>query len=183
MLNVLAVGLVSCLWLLTGVVGVAAGVRVTATAKTGPGGDMERSPAKGGQKWRKAEARLRFRDNMYAVAQMVRKPVRDVTFWGKAIHIYSSYKLMQLKNSLTRPLVGDQTAAERERMWDDLHDVNSKRMIDLCLSLRGFYLKTGQFLGTRHDFMPSQYTERLGKLHDDVPPMDGADARKIVEHE
>jgi len=44
----------------------------------------------------------------------------------------------------------------RKSRWDNLHELNSNRMMDLCLSMRGFYLKTGQFLGTRHDFMPPQ---------------------------
>ena len=38
----------------------------------------------------------------------------------------------------------------------------SDRMLKLCLDLRGFYLKSGQFLGTRHDFMPKIYLRKLG---------------------
>ena len=38
--------------------------------------------------------------------------------------------------------------------YNQTHEINSRRMINLCLSMRGFCLKTGQFLGTRHDFMP-----------------------------
>ena len=43
-------------------------------------------------------------------------------------------------------------------MYRSIHEINSRRMMNLCLGLRGFYLKTGQFLGTRHDFMPKQFT-------------------------
>ena len=64
-----------------------------------------------------------------------------------------------------------------------IHEKNSRRMINLCLSLRGFYLKTGQFLGTRHDFMPAMYTTKLSKLHDDVPPLSGKEIKKIIEKE
>ena len=56
-------------------------------------------------------------------------------------------------------------------------------MVDLCLSLRGFYLKAGQFLGTRHDFMPSAYTSRLSRLHDDVPALPAARVRSLIERE
>lgn len=38
----------------------------------------------------------------------------------------------------------------------------SDRMLKLCLDLRGFYLKSGQFLGTRHDFMPKIFLKKLG---------------------
>lgn len=56
-----------------------------------------------------------------------------------------------------------QGAAENEvveRIWQDTHERNSDRIMDLCLSLKGFYLKSGQFLATRHDFMPEPYTVR-----------------------
>ena len=64
-----------------------------------------------------------------------------------------------------------------------LHELNSARMVDLCLSLRGFYLKAGQFLGTRHDFMPSAYTSRLSRLHDDVPALPAERVRWLIERE
>lgn len=37
---------------------------------------------------------------------------------------------------------------------------NSDKMLKLCLDLRGFYLKAGQFLGSRPDFMPTPYIVR-----------------------
>lgn len=40
--------------------------------------------------------------------------------------------------------------------------LGSDRMLKLCLDLRGFYLKSGQFLGTRHDFMPKIFLKKLG---------------------
>ena len=67
--------------------------------------------------------------------------------------------------------------------WDALHEKNSKRMLELCLSLRGFYLKSGQFLATRHDFMPRQYTSKLSRLHDDIPALGSERIKKIIEKE
>ena len=52
-------------------------------------------------------------------------------------------------------------------------------MLALCLDLRGFYLKAGQFLGTRPDFMPLPYIVKLSTLHDRVPPMSEAQIRKV----
>ena len=43
-----------------------------------------------------------------------------------------------------------------------LFSLSSDRMLKLCLDLRGFYLKSGQFLGTRHDFMPKIFLKKLG---------------------
>ena len=137
---------------------------------------------------RRREQREDITDGMISLAQMIKKPFRDANFWGRAIRIYTSYKVLQLKSSLARPLQGQEMdmgelAKTTERLYDIAHEVNSKRMIDLCLQLRGFYLKTGQFLGTRHDFMPRLYTQRLSQLHDDVPPMDEKSVRRIVERE
>ena len=67
--------------------------------------------------------------------------------------------------------------------YNQTHEINSRRMINLCLSMRGFYLKTGQFLGTRHDFMPINYIKKLSQLHDNVPPLSGIEIRAILERE
>ena len=100
-------------------------------------------------------------------SSLVRKPLRDICFWGRALHIYSSYKIHQMRANVGNSfqLYSDYDDLEHLRrknlsdfQWNTLHELNSKRMINLCLGLRGFYLKTGQFLGTRHDFMPKHYT-------------------------
>lgn len=133
-----------------------------------------------------------------AVFGVIKKPFRDANFWSRAIHIYSSYKILQLKNSVgniikkpfvsaTSTKIDDKSPQDlqmiTDKVWDLAHEANSKRMINLCLQLRGFYLKTGQFLGTRHDFMPTHYTTKLSKLHDDVPPLEEKKIRKIIEKE
>ena len=56
-------------------------------------------------------------------------------------------------------------------------------MLKLCLDMKGFYLKSGQFLATRHDFMPEQFTKKLSVLHDSVTPMKGSEVKKILEKE
>lgn len=107
---------------------------------------------------------------------IARKPFRDLNFWGRTLRIYGSYKTQQLYNRLQRKSPNDIN-------FNATHEVNSRRMINLCLSLRGFYLKTGQFLGTRHDFMPLTYISKLTRLHDDVPSLPAAEIRVILERE
>lgn len=123
-----------------------------------------------------------------ATNRLVRKPMRNLVFWRKVIHIYSSYKVSQIHsrlNKLQNTLMG-KTDSEKEQqtkhLWNEVHEVNSDRMMNLCLGLRGFYLKSGQFLGTRHDFMPLIYLKKLSRLHDDVPPL-GPDEIKIILEE
>jgi len=67
---------------------------------------------------------------------------------------------------------------KRTAWWDVVHERNSDKMLDLALSLRGFYLKAGQFLGTRPDFMPMPYIIKLSTLHDRVPPIAEGHIRK-----
>lgn len=126
------------------------------------------------------------------VHRLIRKPVRDLDFWGKVLQIYGSYKVSQIQSRLNKvqsvfKFKNDKIITDKEdvgiEMWGKVHEINSNRMMNLCLSLRGFYLKSGQFLGTRHDFMPPNYTSKLSKLHDSVPPLGADEIRKVLEGE
>lgn len=103
---------------------------------------------------------------------------RGLSFWNRVIVIYVSYKTCQLKN-----FMGRKSKAESKQAIEALHEVNSDRLLDLCLLLRGFYIKTGQFLGTRYDFMPHVYCKKLATLSDSVPPMPEDICRSIIEEE
>jgi predicted unusual protein kinase regulating ubiquinone biosynthesis (AarF/ABC1/UbiB family) len=115
---------------------------------------------------------------------------RNLVFWGRAGRIYTSYKLLQVKirgkkiiNRVTFRRNTQMITNTTQSLWENQHEVNSQRMINMCLGLRGFYLKTGQFLGTRHDFMPQAYTKKLSTLHDNVPPLSGTVIRQVLETE
>lgn len=56
-------------------------------------------------------------------------------------------------------------------------------MYSLSVDLRGFYLKTGQFIGARGDFVPEQICRKLSLLHDQVPPMPADQVRAVIERE
>jgi aarF domain-containing kinase len=110
---------------------------------------------------------------------------RDLEFWKRSIEIFSSYKRFQFKQAVSNVALRlqGQALVNDESRWNELHELNSDRMYNLCVDLRGFYLKAGQFLGTRYDFMPTQYTTKLAKLHDDVTPMPEQEAKDIIEQE
>lgn len=103
---------------------------------------------------------------------------RGCSFWMRISHIYFTYKLCQLKSFVTR-----RSKEESEAAMNRLHEKNSDRFVDMCLTLRGFYIKTGQFLGTRYDFMPLVYCTKLATLSDSVPPMPEEVCRQIIEEE
>lgn len=123
--------------------------------------------------------------------------LRNLEFWRRAMKIYLSYKSFQVQlavSSLTNFIgykkekrvymknydVEDVINNSSSIMWQEIHEINSNRMMDLCLSMRGFYLKAGQFLGTRYDFMPLEYTSKLSKLHDNVPPVEEVTIREYL---
>ena len=124
------------------------------------------------------------------VHRLIRKPIRDLDFWGKVIQIYGSYKVSQIHSRVRGAQllfrgknVSESNDDSSTDMWGKVHEINSQRMMKLCLGLRGFYLKSGQFLGTRHDFMPPNYTSKLCKLHDSVPPLGADEIRQVLERE
>ena len=43
------------------------------------------------------------------------------------------------------------------------------------------FVKFGQILSTRRDLLPDDIADELAQLQDNVPPFDGADARRIIE--
>ena len=103
---------------------------------------------------------------------------RALSFWSRITHIYGSYKLTQLEGFIRRRKKEDQKA-----IIENLHEINSDRLLDLCITLRGFYIKTGQFLGTRYDFMPRIYCTKLQTLVDNIPPMSSSYCRDLIEEE
>ncbi|KAG2436133.1 hypothetical protein HYH02_011642 [Chlamydomonas schloesseri] len=56
-------------------------------------------------------------------------------------------------------------------------------MYELCIALRGFYLKAGQFIGSRSDFVPEQICRKLTLLCDKVPPMSATATKAALQRE
>lgn len=95
---------------------------------------------------------------------------RHSEFWKRVMKIFVSYKKLQI-NLCLKKLSGKtslkavdknlvsidrqstttsnmlDTNDENTELWNQIHDINSERMFQLCIDLRGFYLKMGQFLG------------------------------------
>eukprot|EP00976_Prorocentrum_cordatum_P079372 1183522-Prorocentrum_minimum.AAC.2 len=107
---------------------------------------------------------------------------RSVNFWRRAITIYTGYKVTQTRTKLLE-LQGPHNKQRVEDMWKYRHKRAGKEMFDLCIDLQGFYIKAGQFMGSRGDFMPLEVCESLVALQDQVPPMKPVQARAVLERE
>jgi len=110
---------------------------------------------------------------------------RAFHFWHGAGKIYFSYKILQAKTFIQSIFICDKYERDmrKKTVFDKLHEINSEKMLNLCLELQGFYLKSGQYFGTRHDFMPEAYLRKLGTLHDQVPPMPAQKVQALIEKE
>jgi predicted unusual protein kinase regulating ubiquinone biosynthesis (AarF/ABC1/UbiB family) len=82
---------------------------------------------------------------------------------GLFLRILISYKLLGLVNVLAPPDV------RRTRM-KALHARNAFIIREHMIAMRGVLIKIGQFLSSRVDILPEEYTDELSKLQDQVPP-------------
>jgi len=99
---------------------------------------------------------------------------RTLQFWSRVIPIYIGYKITQ-REAQALP------EEEKRLLWEKRHEWGSEKVYKLCTELRGFYLKDGQFLGTRADFMPAAWIRRLKTLQDEVPPVPFRDIQLTIE--
>lgn len=61
------------------------------------------------------------------------------------------------------------------------YEPRAKRLRLAIEELGPIYVKFGQILSTRRDFLPNDIAEELAKLQDSVPPFPGSEARRIIE--
>ena len=110
---------------------------------------------------------------MFENARRLRRSFRVARTGGR---IYLGYKRTQRS---VRRLPPDAAAAE----WDREHTRAAERLYRLAVDLKGLYIKSGQFIGTRSDVVPAPYARSLSRLQDSVPPRPVAEVRATVERE
>ena len=107
---------------------------------------------------------------------------RTTAFWTRATSIYLGYKVAQVQ-ALGLKMLGWSSDRLKTEHWAKQHARAGRDMYQLCVDLRGFYLKSGQFIGARGDFVPEQICRQLSVLHDQVPPMQPELAQECIERE
>lgn len=68
--------------------------------------------------------------------------------------IYLGYKRTARSARRMSPEVADAA-------WEDRHERAAKAMYDLVIGLKGMYIKSGQYVGTRSDIAPVAYIRWL----------------------
>ncbi|KAL7538746.1 hypothetical protein ACHAXR_009624 [Thalassiosira sp. AJA248-18] len=92
--------------------------------------------------------------------------IRAIKFWRHVGPIVVHYKFTEYwykiahRNNLTR----------RTETWDALHAKHAPTGLKVILDLRGLYVKIGQVMSSRADFIPRQYVDVFSTLQDQVDP-------------
>jgi len=92
------------------------------------------------------------------------------------LRVLLSYKLLAARNLFSSP----ERTQERLKL---LHVRNARLLREKMLEQRGVFIKVGQFLSSRVDLLPEEYTSELSKLQDQVPPAPFEEIRKRVTEE
>ncbi|GMH36923.1 hypothetical protein BSKO_04796 [Bryopsis sp. KO-2023] len=115
-------------------------------------------------------------------SNIFQRSLRGADFWRRAVGIYAGFKVAQVRGAALRATGCSDADAER-KLWGPHHKWAGREMYNLCVDLRGFYLKAGQFIGARGDFVPEAICLQLSKLHDQVPPMPAKRAEAVLKRE
>mmetsp|Transcript_24238 Transcript_24238/g.35916 ORF Transcript_24238/g.35916 Transcript_24238/m.35916 type:complete len:620 (+) Transcript_24238:134-1993(+) len=101
---------------------------------------------------------------------------RAFRFWQKVGPIVAHYKFTQFW------LNARQASPElRSQTWNKLHHLHAPTSLDVILELRGLYVKIGQVMSSRADFVPRPYVDAFGRLQDEVPAWSSDRIKRIVK--
>eukprot|EP00455_Lapot_gusevi_P018794 TRINITY_DN2030_c0_g3_i1.p1 TRINITY_DN2030_c0_g3~~TRINITY_DN2030_c0_g3_i1.p1 ORF type:complete len:560 (-),score=59.09 TRINITY_DN2030_c0_g3_i1:65-1678(-) len=70
-----------------------------------------------------------------------------------------------------------------EKTSSDLHQRSAERVLKLCETNKGLYIKVGQYLSTLTYVLPKEYTRTLQKLQDQAPTVDFATVKAVIKED
>ncbi|EAN32634.1 ABC1 family protein [Theileria parva strain Muguga] len=73
--------------------------------------------------------------------------------------------------------------SEREKYWDNMHKKMAQSILDNIKTLKGCWVKLGQFLSTKSGFLPRYYLEALSQLQDVMPNSDFSEIIDTIEED
>lgn len=103
-------------------------------------------------------------------------PIRALKFWKRVAPIVIHYKFTEYWFKFAH--VDNQK--KRAEVWDKLHYKHAPTGLECILELRGLFVKIGQVLSSRADFVPRQYVDVFSELQDSVPPWEKERVLSIV---
>ena len=103
---------------------------------------------------------------------------RALFFWTRAGPMVVHYRFTQW-------WLGATTAnrERRDRVYNVLHERYCQPSLDIILHLKGLFVKIGQVLSARPDFVPRQYVELFSTVQDSIPQWPIEQVEDIVREE
>lgn len=102
---------------------------------------------------------------------------RTLRFYSVAVPAYLHYEF-------TDRFSQNLSLAEREKLFNELHDKYSPILHSHVLKMRGFFLKAAQLMSIREDYLPRQYLEWTTKMQSEAPVVFSAEqAKEIIQSE
>jgi len=95
------------------------------------------------------------------------------------IKLFAGFLLEIAWYNLLRTIYGSQI----EERLPGIYRKQAIRFRETALSLQGLMIKVGQFFSTRIDVLPREYISELALLQDQVPPMNYAQIKEVIELE
>eukprot|EP00250_Pteridium_aquilinum_P020341 c24788_g2_i1 orf=561-3449(-) len=101
---------------------------------------------------------------------------RQVKIFTLTMAIYLDYKAVQRK-------VKWMSEERRDKLWENTHERNAKRLLKAIIELEGLWVKLGQYLSTRADVLPEPYINHLKQLQDSLPARPLHEVHNTIERE
>ncbi|XP_952368.1 ABC1-related protein, putative [Theileria annulata] len=73
--------------------------------------------------------------------------------------------------------------SDREEYWDNMHKKMAQSILDNIKTLKGCWVKLGQFLSTKTGFLPRYYLEAFSQLQDYMPNSDFSEIIDTIEED
>jgi predicted unusual protein kinase regulating ubiquinone biosynthesis (AarF/ABC1/UbiB family) len=90
--------------------------------------------------------------------------LRAIKFWRHVGPIVIHYKLTENWCRIAHR----NNPTQRAKIWDSLHTKHAPTGLKVILELRGLFVKIGQVMSSRADFIPRQYVDAFTTLQDQV---------------
>lgn len=111
------------------------------------------------------------------VVNPLEPPIRALKFWRHVAPIVLHYKFTEYWFKFAH--IDNKT--KRYETWEKLHTLHAPTGLKCILELRGLFVKIGQVMSSRADFVPRQYVDVFSELQDSVPPWEKERVQRIVQ--
>ncbi|KJE88683.1 ABC1 family protein [Capsaspora owczarzaki ATCC 30864] len=103
---------------------------------------------------------------------------RRVSVYYTAVVVISHLKFAQLYSSYFRL-----SKEEDDLYWQTVHSRNARRVFNAIVSLKGFWVKVGQYMSARSDVLPDAWITELVRLQDQMPPQPFSDVEATIRED